>query len=96
MVKKKKTGKFGKSDIVLIGKHKYLVYSVNSKMAEILPLDSFSKNVEKLSIVPKMTISTKDLNTYTKVDSFELYCLLNEKNPLLLETLEYFLENEKV
>jgi len=86
-------GNLKKSDIIIIGKYKYLIYKITKKMVDLLPIDELFEEEGSVELIPKLSVATESIDNYTKLDSYEILCLLNQTNPLIVESLEYFLEN---
>jgi hypothetical protein len=82
-----------RADIIVVGNHKYVIHKITRKNIELLPIDLLLESDESIDLIPKLTISQESLSSYTKVDNYELLYLLNQKNPLIVEALSYFLEN---
>lgn len=94
MSKSNPNGTIKRSDIIMVGSHKYVVHKITRKTVELLPIDLLLETDKKIDLVPKLVMPIENIPEYTKVDSHELLCLLNQKNPLIIEALRYYLENE--
>lgn len=82
------------ADIVMVQGYKYLIYALARNHAVVLPIDNILKGKE-MKVIPKIEMDYTSLQEHVKIDQFELFCLLNQTNPLIKKTLEQFLDNEK-
>jgi len=87
--------KLNKLDIILINEYKYIVYRVTRKSVELLPISNLLGRERPIDVIPKISIDIDSLGPYEKIDRYEILYLLNQTNPLIIESLEYFFENEK-
>ena len=81
-------------DIIKVDKSKYIVYELTKTLAYLLPIDFILENSKPAELVPQFLVSRKSLAGYEKLDSDELLYLINQKNPLIVEALENFLNEE--
>lgn len=82
-----------KNEIIKIGKYKYVVYKFAKKSVELIPIDEMLSGITS-QFVPKMKIEKQSLNSYEKMDNYELLWLVNQSHPLIKEVLEDFLNKE--
>lgn len=90
----KKDLKLQRSDIIIIENYKYLIYSLNKDNVELLPIDAIL-NGEDIPVVPRIIMDYSHLEQHSKVDRFELFCLMDQNNPLIKIALENFLKDEE-
>lgn len=85
-----------KSDIIMIDDYKFIVYNIGTKYIELLPISQIleSEHDKGHDIVPRMKLKKNNISKYKKIDNFEIYLLMNNKNSLIIETIAHFLENE--
>ena len=83
-----------RSDIIIIGDYKYLIYSLKKENVELLPISDIL-NGEDISVIPKILACYASLEEHSKVDRFELFCLMDQNNPLIKIALENFLKDEE-
>lgn len=81
------------SDIILLGNQKYIVYSLKKDIIELLPI-TLLLDGENPDIIPKIIIPYASLEKYSKIDKYELFCLINQNSPLIKEVVENYLKNE--
>jgi hypothetical protein len=84
-----------RNDILKIGKYKYVVYKIGKKQIELLPIDEMLSKNSGVDFVPNIRISKEKINPHQKLDNFELFLLINQKNPLIRQVVERFLDSKE-
>lgn len=84
-----------KFDLIQVGKYKYIVFDIKRNTVDLLPIDNLLDNDKPIDMIPMFSFEKKTISSHIKIDSNEFFYLLNQTNPLVIEALKSFLENEK-
>lgn len=82
-----------RADIIKVGKFKYLIYKASRSNLVILPIDKLLEG-EHVNLIPKITVERKSIFGYELLDRYDILYLVGRKNPLINETIEYFINEE--
>ena len=83
-----------KSNVIEIDGYKFIIHKVSKEYVEVLPITHLDDPSCNSGLIPRMKVMKVNLSHYKKLDDIELLYLVNVRSPLVIEAIEYFLENE--